>query len=261
MPSYKFQRTSLKIVVTETKAKEVHLDSSKIPKTFGGSPEFNLQEALHRNIPVSKSGRTLQEILSLSCNDLKTYIIDKVRPGVWGQSMTVKYHHNSQTKTPEDHLKETQSLKIGLEDLLAEVQTLKAEQEAQKAEWEAQRDTMEKWQAANDVFQSLGEIAWSEMSAERKNQLRLMDNINDFTELFYHYRTSAPAKAAYMSIDADIHRSVEAAIKLKREVQGDQSQVAHPNISMARLQSALDELDIKDKHLRTRLISMLHTKV
>ncbi|KAG2347599.1 hypothetical protein BDR05DRAFT_945328 [Suillus weaverae] len=38
---------------------------------------------------------------------------------------------------------------------------------------------MEKWQAANDVFQALGEIAWSEMSAERKNQLRLMDNIND----------------------------------------------------------------------------------
>jgi hypothetical protein len=37
-------------------------------------------------------------------------------------------------------------------------------------------------------------------------------------ELYYNYRTSATAMTAYMSVDADIRRFVDAAIKLKREV-------------------------------------------
>ncbi|KAG1818028.1 uncharacterized protein BJ212DRAFT_1348383 [Suillus subaureus] len=240
--SYRFDRTILKIITTEKKGREAASDPTKIPQLPNASPESNLQEALEKNISISKSGRTLKEILSLSCQNLKSYTIDRVRPGVWGQSTNVKYH--SQTKTLEDLQNEVELMK-------RQLGRLQAEQEAQQAEQEAQKETMAKWQAANEVFRALGEIGWSQISAERKYDLVNTKGINNFTELYYNYRASdTTTMATYLSVDYHIRRFGG---------WGDRGHVAHPKISMACLQGVLDKLSISGS-LRDQLISDVYTE-
>ncbi|KAG1806168.1 uncharacterized protein BJ212DRAFT_1485921 [Suillus subaureus] len=88
--------------------------------------------------------------------------------------MNVKYH--SQTKTPEDLQNEIELMKRQLGNL--------------QAEQEVQKETMAKWQTANEVFRALGEIGWSQISAERKHDLVNTKGINNSTELYYNYRAS-----------------------------------------------------------------------
>ncbi|KAG1852883.1 hypothetical protein DFJ58DRAFT_746026 [Suillus subalutaceus] len=242
--TYRSDRTVLKIVTTEKKGREAALDPVKIPQLANAIPEINLQEApMEKDIPVSRSRRTLREILSLLCRNLKSYTINKVWPGVWGQPANVKYC--LQTPTLEDLVKEMETLKI-------QVGTLQARQEAQKA-------TMTKRQVAKDIFQALGEIAWTQISAERKFDLASTKDINNFTELYYNFRADTVTMAAYQSVSPEVRRFVDAAIVLKREVKGDQGHVAHPDISMACLQEVLDKLGINGV-LRDQLISDVQTE-
>lgn len=85
-----------KFLPLKEKAKRLPWIHSKFPNCLMHPPNSNLQEALEKDIPASKSGRTLMEILSLSCQNLKSYTIEKVRLSVWGQSINVTYR--SQTR-------------------------------------------------------------------------------------------------------------------------------------------------------------------
>jgi hypothetical protein len=52
-----------------------------------------LQDALTNNLAVSHSGRTLAEILSLSCpEELSTYKVECVVPGVGKEGTLVKFY-------------------------------------------------------------------------------------------------------------------------------------------------------------------------
>lgn len=109
-------------------------------------------------------------------------------------------------------------MKTQLGSLQDELGSLQDELGSLQDEQEVRKEATEKWQAASYVIQALGEMAWSQLSAERKADLAHTAGISDFMELYYNYRTSATAMTAYMSVDADIRRFVDAAIKLKREV-------------------------------------------
>jgi IS4 transposase len=78
-------------VEVETLAKNV-----KIDKVFNSRDV--LEDALHRGIPVSNSGRNLGEILSLSYSeDLNLYSIDTVRAVAWGK-VEVEYSRENDQK-------------------------------------------------------------------------------------------------------------------------------------------------------------------
>ncbi|KAG1870671.1 hypothetical protein DFJ58DRAFT_21114 [Suillus subalutaceus] len=140
-----------------------------------------------------------------------------------------------------------------------EQRALEARLERLEAEQEAQKETMARWQAANEVFQALGEIGWSQISGERKYDLANTKGIHNFTELYYNKASDTTTMDAYQSVNAQIRGFVDAAIALNREVKGDRGHVAHPNVTVTRLQDVLDRLRIKGP-LRDRLIFDVYTE-
>jgi hypothetical protein len=85
-PIFRFERSKLTTKTTKT-TKEVTLDGTQFNKRTTAAA---IQNALHNNLPVSASGRTLQALLSLSYPDqLSSYSVEEVR-FAWGRT-TVKY--------------------------------------------------------------------------------------------------------------------------------------------------------------------------
>ncbi|KAG2074838.1 hypothetical protein BDR04DRAFT_1150652 [Suillus decipiens] len=167
---YRFDRTITKAVKTEIKGQHIPLNSAKIPTS--ASLKTNLQQALEDNMPISRFSRTLSEILSLSCKNLKTYTIDKVRHGAWGKPTNVTYH--SQAQTLEDFQREMESMKIQFQ---REMESVKIQLDSLQAEREGQREVMKKWQAVNNIFQALCEMAWEQIFAKRKEDLATAEGI------------------------------------------------------------------------------------
>ncbi|KAG2074862.1 hypothetical protein BDR04DRAFT_1140433 [Suillus decipiens] len=201
-------------------------------------------------MPLSRSGRTLSEILTLSYKNLKTYTIDKVRHGAWGKPTNVTYH--SQAQTLEDFQREMESMKIQFQ---REMESVKIQLDSLQAEREGQREVMKKWQAVNNIFQALCEIAWEQISAKRKEDLATED-IYDFADLYYNYRSSEMTRSVYVTVSSHICEDINATIKLKKELKKDRGYVAHPDISAAYLQEVLKELGIEDT-IRDQLISLI----
>jgi hypothetical protein len=79
-------------MITATFNKLVYLRSD----TYGMNTSVaTLQDALTNNLPVSHSGRTLADILSLSYPDeLSSYQVECIIPGLGKEGTLVEYHRS-----------------------------------------------------------------------------------------------------------------------------------------------------------------------
>ncbi|KAG2030433.1 hypothetical protein BDR03DRAFT_1095990 [Suillus americanus] len=112
-----------KFLPLKEKAKRLPWIHSKFPNCLMHPPNSNLQEALEKDIPASKSGRTLMEILSLSFQNLKSYTIEK-------------------TVEAQDLQNEIELMKKRQETLESRLEHLETEREAQKKPWRDDKPQM-----------------------------------------------------------------------------------------------------------------------
>jgi seryl-tRNA synthetase len=119
---FRFERSKLTTKTTKT-TKEVTLDGTQYDKHTSAA---TIQNALHEDLPVSASGRTLQAILSLSHpNQLSSYSVDEVK-FAWGKT-TVKYSRPESSNAVCLHSLRSFSLLTVFQDLSQEVKDLKNE--------------------------------------------------------------------------------------------------------------------------------------
>ena len=113
-----------------------------------------IQDALHRDLPFSTSGRTLSTILSLSYpDDLSLYTVNKVKTA-WMKT-TVKYSRANRSYEVRLDLICSFYLLTFVQDLLQEVMDLKKRIEALEATHGVQEGIMTTWQAAHLVFHGM----------------------------------------------------------------------------------------------------------
>lgn len=83
-----FERSRL-ITTTKTTKLPVVLDEDMFNRTTSIS---TFQETFVRNLPASRSGRSLSEILLISYpNDLESYTINSVTPLAWNRGLAIAY--------------------------------------------------------------------------------------------------------------------------------------------------------------------------
>ena len=86
---FSFEREQLITTTKITKRTPVSLNEATFNLTTSIS---TFQETLVNNLPATKSGKTLFEILSISHpNDLNSYAINNDSPPVWGGRTVVGY--------------------------------------------------------------------------------------------------------------------------------------------------------------------------
>ena len=86
--TFSFVRAKLETKIREFR-KTIHLNAEFYNQNVTAA---TLQNALINNLPVSHSGRTLAEILSLSHpKELSLYAVDKVTPGYGKEGTVVQY--------------------------------------------------------------------------------------------------------------------------------------------------------------------------
>jgi hypothetical protein len=158
-PKFIFERDKLTMKITKT-TKDITPD-----RYNNCTSAATIQNALHRGLPFSASGRTLSAILSLSYpNDLSLYTIDKVKTA-WTKT-TVKYSRADRSyevclrsvcsfyllTLVQALLQEVTDLKKKVGDLDEKAKATNARIESLEATRGTQEGIMTTWQAAHLVF-------------------------------------------------------------------------------------------------------------
>jgi len=153
-----FERSKLVPKPDFTK-EDVLIDATRFPQV---PPVEAIQSALHNGLPVTCSGRTLSDVLSISCPDqLASYSIDGVKV-VWGKTR-LTYSKTEPSMTVRIFtlfffyiLILGQDMMNSINELRSEVASLRSEVASLRSEvaslLPSQESTMLRWQTANLVF-------------------------------------------------------------------------------------------------------------